>query len=428
MAAHSLLLAVHTVAYAIFYVLPRAIFYATIKLPLTLIESSIGDQITFSQNDFEIQVACNWKDKATLRLFGLLEEGMLYPSPLYNGHIQTILGAGRLVPRVSYRRVVMEGDDGCPIGVDWAVATPLDSCKGIFVILPGLCSTSKSPYIRDFVLDATRSGYHCAIINPRGMGDAPPVTTPRLNTGVFTDDIRTMLRNNLIVTHAANEGIIAHTSFPVLPIGFSLGGSILCNYLSEEGLSGNTDGTSHITASFAVCAPWDMHDTAAALRSITAHFLYQGALTSGLAKYFLKHRDILAQLPEFDGSLLLEQSHFRGNVRTTLDYDRLITAPHCGFNSQEEYYTAGSSILKLHHCPVPLLCIGAQDDPVCPPPALRRWEHIAQSNPNVVFAMMPAGGHLGFLQNPIQEARRRPVNAMHTTVLYSADCVLRKQK
>lgn len=422
------LAAVHSVVHIALYAVPRALMYTLVKLPLTFIESSIGDQITFSTSDFDIEIVGNWWDKTTVTLFGLVEEGLQYPSPLYNGHIQTILGAARQAPHVAYERVYIKGEDGCVVCADWSLAkVPL--CKGVLLVLPGTSSTSKSPYIRDFVADATRDGFTCAVLNPRGMGDTPPATTPVLNTGVFTSDLRSALRDNLIVSSAVEAGVISDASLPLIAVGFSLGGSILCNYLAQEGerKAAATGGAENLAAAVSICAPWDMHLVNGALSRPLGHLLYQGPLTGGLRSYFLKHRSLLETLPEFDGSLLFEPAMLKATIRTVADYDALITAPLNGFSSREAYYTAASSILKLHHCPVPLLCIGAKDDPVCPPPALRRWEHVAQENKNVLFMLLPAGGHLGFVGNPMEEVFHVPC-VMHRTVLHSASSVVESLK
>ncbi|CUG92828.1 membrane-associated protein, putative [Bodo saltans] len=413
--------AVHCVAHVCLYLVPRCLFYILVKLPITLIEQQLGEQRSFPENDFLMEVVTNWWDKSTLRFFGIVERGMEYPRPLYGGHMQTLMGATRVVGRPAYRRVVVTADDSNPICLDWSVAPTYNGkqVRGVFLVVPGLASSSSSSYIRQFVLDANKDGFHCCVINARGMGSTP-VTAPQLIGAVFTADIRAVLRDNIMLTSAAEAAVIAHTSFPIQAIGFSLGGAILSNYLAEESLSASVapnTGLGLIKAAYAVCAPYDMHESANHMLRLSQMLIYQPNLTKGLKNYLRRHKDIveiISNMPNADESVL-------STVRTVQEFETVYVAPHFGFKCREDYYTASSVMEgKLEHVAIPMMCIGAQDDPIVgPPPHLRRWERIAQTNKNIVFVGLPAGGHLGFLGNPLDELMGA-TEAAHLLVLHAA--------
>lgn len=423
MIASTVLFLVHSAAHLVGYVLPRTLFIVLVKTPLTMVESCLGEQRSLPERDDVLEVTCHWWDKSTLQRFGLVEHGLLFPDPVYGGHLSTIFGALRPVPVPRYERSVIRSADGEEIHLDWATPSDRAGTRAVFLILPGLTSSSTSNYIAKFVRAALSKDFACCVLNARGVDDTP-ITRPQLLSAVWTTD----LRSTLCDSEMSAEGLTKRfgTAVPVVAVGFSLGGAILSKYLGEEGKEGKSG---NVAAAVTICAPWDMHLSANTMRGVLQRVLYQPNLVKGLRRYAKRHEAMVRQIPQLDASFLFDR---RGldTISTVQDFDRAIIAPHFGFDSPESYYTAATTLPQyLAHSPVPTLCIAALGDPVTGAPPLRRWEALAQRNKNIVYVAMPSGGHLGFVGGPIDEWWARSTNSvredpMETLVLHSINAFI----
>ncbi|WP_158545334.1 YheT family hydrolase [Bremerella cremea] len=76
-----------------------------------------------------------------------------------------------------------------------------------------------------------------------------------------------------------------------------------------------------------------------------------------------------------------------------IEFDTIFTAPQCGFESAEDYYTQASSARLLPKIQIPGLILAADDDSVVP-------IEIFKKNPrssSVELEVTKGGGHLGFI-------------------------------
>jgi hypothetical protein len=92
-------------------------------------------------------------------------------------------------------------------------------------------------------------------------------------------------------------------------------------------------------------------------------------------------------------------------IRTIYEFDDVVTAPHFGFGTADNYYRIASSAPLLSSIRVPVLIIQAQDDPLIPfkvfdNPGIRE-------NPAIVLLSPENGGHTGFLENRKAESTDR---------------------
>ncbi|KAF5835764.1 hypothetical protein DUNSADRAFT_6904 [Dunaliella salina] len=84
---------------------------------------------------------------------------------------------------------------------------------------------------------------------------------------------------------------------------------------------------------------------------------------------------------------------------TVRDFDDAATRHWFGFYSVDEYYAAASSAYHLDAVDIPLLCISAEDDPICPKEAIPI--EAFDKNPHLMLIITPTGGHLGWIDlNP----------------------------
>jgi predicted alpha/beta-fold hydrolase len=251
------------------------------------------------------------------------------------------------------------------------------------------------------------------VVNTRGMGTTT-LNKPHLMSGATTDDIRHALKTALSrkelaayigasLAAAADSGGSSSNGtrgdfvVPVIGVGFSLGGNVLCKYVGEQGQRNEATG---LDAAIAIHAPWDFHVSAGHMRRLTQRVIYQPHLLHGLRSYILRHREVLAGDRPVAAVL---NSGVLDELATVQDFDEAVIVPHFGYESVEDYYSQAMSLPYLEHTKIPTFCLGAADDVICPPPALRRWELLCQRNRNVMYVQTPAGGHLGFLGDPWSE-------------------------
>ena len=364
------------------------------------------------RNRKELKLIFNVNCKESLPPFDVGNE---YEYPLFNKHIGTVLPSCRPYVPHRYYREKLKGEDDATLCVDWAFSTLKDPnakrdpkaptiappsgflCKGVVGVVPGLASSSHSSYIETMARHLTRNGYHVAVINARGMGTTP-LDKPKIMTGVWTSDIRTVVYNVLDPDRLRDDfGIEA----PVFLAGTSLGAAKLCKFLGEE----KDKLVGRVKAAVAFAAPWDYHESSENMLGFEALTLYQPFLSKGLQDYLLRHQDVVREMPGIDVDLLLSTPSL---TKTVQRIDDLVVAPSAGFPSRFDYYTAASPMPQyLQHVKIPLLCVSAEDDPITgKPPVDARWEVLIRHNPNISFVEAPAGGHLGFLMGPMQEWRQ----------------------
>ncbi|MGD0310024.1 MAG: hypothetical protein ABSC02_12130 [Acidobacteriota bacterium] len=82
-------------------------------------------------------------------------------------------------------------------------------------------------------------------------------------------------------------------------------------------------------------------------------------------------------------------------IRTIYEFDDVVTAPHFGYGSADEYYRKASAAPLLHNIRVPTLMIQAADDPLLPFDSFR--DSGIEENPFLYLLATEYGGHAGFL-------------------------------
>lgn len=80
-------------------------------------------------------------------------------------------------------------------------------------------------------------------------------------------------------------------------------------------------------------------------------------VTQNIKKFYRKNSDV------FEGIVDREKIEEANFMR---DFDNHFTAPVFGFASGDEYYGEASLVNRLADVEVPLLCVGATDDPFSP--------------------------------------------------------------
>ena len=300
---------------------------------------------------------------------------------LPGAHAQTIAGRYVRPPHgVRYRRERIETADGDFLDLDFATVEgrPVDSEDApLCVVVHGLEGSAQSSYVLETCRALAEYGIRAVAMNFRSCSGELNRTARFYHAG-DTDDLAFVL-----------DGLAARfPSATLLGVGFSLGANQLLKYLGERGER------SRVRAAVAVSVPFDLGRGADKLwasfmgRMYTRHFV--GRL---VGKYRSKREATGGRLPspELDAARILGSRSFR-------EFDDALTSRLHGFRDADDYYTTSSSARFLHGIRVPTLLVQALDDPFVDEAALPYAA--IESNPMLLKAFAPHGGHVGFITGP----------------------------
>eukprot|EP00796_Vickermania_ingenoplastis_P004813 gene4813-3455_t len=289
--------------------------------------------------------------------------------------------------------------------------------KGIVVISPGVTSDSQTGYIRRIVTALHDQEYHVCVINTRGFG-GPPASKPFLVNSAYTRDYRT------VVQKFFNKEAIKHRfgcALPVIGMGLSNGGATISKYLGECGRDGTEP---HLDAAITCCAPNDfVHVVEHMNRGTMQKLVYQPDMCDDVRQYIERH-DRFREIPNIDRDYVFTKGNIKRFTRI-IHFDEHIFCKTSGYRSPHQYHLDASPILWLPYTPIPTLVLSSFDDPVIGRTVMpHRWREICANNPRLVSVEVRQGGHLGFLQGPIDELLGRP-DWMQRFVTQRLDAVCR---
>ncbi|ODV59402.1 alpha/beta-hydrolase [Ascoidea rubescens DSM 1968] len=274
----------------------------------------------------------------------------------------------------------------------------------LLVILHGLAGGSHEAYVRCLIQEITSKDYKfdAVVLNARGCSNSK-IVTPRMFNGVWTDDLRCLLSYLKKI----------YPNKPLYGIGFSLGASMLANYLGQESEE------SKFTAACVLCNPWDMYQSSCYMHSSSNHIgreIYSTVMTKGLKKLLENNIDAISknELVQKTLNMNFNTSDLKGvikdknKIKYLYDFDDNFTSVMFGFNNANEYYRNGSSILRIPKIRTPLLIINAKDDPIVGDKAIPRKEVV--KNPYIVLCVSDYGGHLGWFTMGNKRWYAKPVS------------------
>ncbi|WP_043614765.1 YheT family hydrolase [Chromobacterium violaceum] len=294
---------------------------------------------------------------------------MSYRAPrwLRGGHAQTIWPALAVKQDAPpYRRELWDTPDGARIALDFVDGQP---GAPLVVLFHGLEGSSASHYAKALMQAVAARGWHGAVSHFRGCGgvDNP---LPRAYHAGDAAEVRWILQR------------LSGRFAAIAAVGVSLGGSMLLNYLADDGEAALPQ------AAAAVSAPLDL--VAASTR-----------LDRGLGKLLYTRMFMDTLKPKAMASLQRHPGLFDGarlsRARTFIEFDDLVTAPIHGFGTALNYWTQASSKPRLGQIARPTLVLNARNDPFLPESAL---PDASQVSPAVTLDFPSDGGHVGFATGP----------------------------
>lgn len=287
------------------------------------------------------------------------------PAPwCLNGHFHTILASllFQAAELVVERRYV-ETPDGDVLELDVAEQT---ENRPFVILLHGLEGSSKRYYIRNMARHLFNSGFSIAALNFRSCGSRLNRTRRFYHSG-DTGDLET-ISAWLQETYPGSLQLAA---------GFSLGGSVLLNYLAKRDAN-------RIIGFAAISVPYDLHRGSLNLQK-GFNRIYDRQFLIPLKEKLEQKRAYFPDLPRFTGSTLFE-------------FDDQVTAPVHGFKDAEEYYRLCSSAFFMDRVLTPGILIHSREDPLCPFDTVPL--QVIEENPSLYPLFPERGGHVGFWSMP----------------------------
>ena len=238
--------------------------------------------------------------------------------------------------------------------------------RPLALLLHGLTGSHESGYMVQTARHLTGLGYPVLRLNMRGAGPSAATCGMRYHAG-RGQDIAAALR--------ALDPILLRDG--VVLVGYSLGGSILLNFLAHHA------GDFPVRAAATISAPIDLAACSRRIRDVR-NFVYQ--------RYLVAEMKI-----DWAGAVLDERERAAlEEVRTIWEFDDRLVAPANGFGTADNYYAECSGARVLPGLAIPTMMIHAADDPWIPPAAYRAVDW--QVNPRLTPLLASGGGHVGFHQ------------------------------
>ncbi|KAF1324304.1 Serine protease, partial [Globisporangium splendens] len=305
--------------------------------------------------------------------------------------------------------------DGGIVSLDWALPvrkdgsiTPLseiDRTKRTVLIHPGLTGGSSEHYIRSAVHCLHKAGWQAVVMNARGCAQTP-LKTPKFFCIAYTDDFRYTAK------YLAEKYAFRSEAF--IGLGFSMGANVLVKYLGEE-----KDQTP-LTGAISIGNPFDVVKCSGNIDATLFNRLTYGkALNTNLLELVFKKsnaHEIFQGYPGIDLESLRQ-------AKSLFEFDDRFTRILFGYKSVPEFYEDASSVTRLEHVAVPLLCINAEDDPISI--TIPSVEQI-HANTNVILCVTKSGGHLAFYEGSEcndgeeESGLEKPVPAKHKLPMWSS--------
>jgi len=293
---------------------------------------------------------------------------------------------------IPYDRERLIAHDGGNIILDWIGNDNLKPNSPTLIVVPGICNSIESNYIRSFSTDAQRRRYRVAVITARG------VLEDLKSSAIFT------LGGTQDVSQSIKHIRSKFPESPLIGIGFSMGGNVISKYIGEMGAL-NLDpliiGGISISQGF---------DGTRGIHLLKANAAYDRRITIKLKQLLMKHSDHFKDRVDLD--------FINKNIFSVEDFDLHFTCKIHGFSNTQDYYRENSSINHLPHILIPTLILNSMDDPISPHELIPF--NLPTNNENIIVVTTEKGGHLGWCEGLL-----RPTSHWHERVaLEFADAVV----
>ena len=285
-------------------------------------------------------------------------------------HLQTIGAAyvrGKMSDYRAVKHLVRLNDDDRLVIHDDQPSTWITGDR-IAIMIPGLCGSHASPYMRRTSDKLRRNGIRTIRVDLRGLGDSKFISHNHMYAGC-THDIESVIAKVLQLSPLSKLSLI----------GYSLGGAILLRLLGEWG----NRFPRAVDSAISVSPPIDLLHSSWNLRQ-RGNRMYDHFFIRQLQEVLTTRRQRVADLVDNGLSPLPNR---------LLHFDDQFVAPIWGFRSAVDYYEQTSAGPLLDNVSIPTILVAAKDDPIVPFEQYQNWT----MSRYVEMVATKQGGHLGFL-------------------------------
>ncbi len=300
---------------------------------------------------------------------------------LKGGNLQTCYPSmfrKKSLPQGRWKRLELSDGDF----LDLFIAEPEHYASGfsqqnapIIVLLHGLEGSIHSTYAHGLLSQFLKQGWGGVQMHFRGCSGEPN-RNPRAYHSGETEDF----------TYVLNWLTETYPKRPLAAVGFSLGGSVLLNYLGKK----QTE--TRLKGGVAVSVPLQL--------DISSERINQG-FSRAYQKYLLDSlREKISANVQLLERLNLSKQEVK-EISSFYHFDNKITAPLHNFENADDYYQQSSARQYLKTIQKPTLIIHALDDPFMTPEVLPKEQELSEY---VTLEVNHSGGHVGFVSgtNPLQ--------------------------
>lgn len=287
-------------------------------------------------------------------------------------HLQTIWGSMlRTHPPVKTRRERLELPDNDFLDLEWLDVLFNDPTRPIVLILHGLGGNIESHYAKAIMHALDDCGWYTVFMHYRGCSGDPNRQLFCYHSG-YTDDVEYV--TSIIRARYPHN--------PIAAVGYSLGGSILLNWL------GKTGSKNPLTTAVAISVPFELGKAANRMLNGVSR-LYQWHILRNL-RHNISHK-----LEHLESPVDLEKLD---QFKTFWEFDTYVTAPLHGFKNADDYYKQASCRGILKNIAKPTLIIHSEDDPFMPTDVIPNTNELTVET---VLELSKTGGHVGFITGNI---------------------------
>ncbi len=292
---------------------------------------------------------------------------------LRNRHAMTL--AGNFLPRTSS----LPAPEECLFSVADQVQVlchchwqPEPEKRPAVIIVHGLEGSSLSQYVIGTGSKAWEAGMNVVRMNMRTCGGTEQLAPTLYHSGL-SSDVGAVLREVIEQKKLRSVGLV----------GYSMGGNLVLKLAGELGASAPAE----LKAVAAVSPAADLAASADAMHT-WSNRIYEWKFLLSLMRRF-KRKTIL--FPDVYKKVFRWPASIR-------EFDDVITAPYCGFESADDYYYRAAAARVIDRIARPTLILHAMDDPFIR--LLPQTRQKIEANPHITLLEPSHGGHCAFLAQP----------------------------
>lgn len=285
-----------------------------------------------------------------------------------NPHLQTILPWIWWQDELDFKREYLQMEDKGVIALDWLEVDDDKSIKRvspIMLLIPDL--TGAAADLAAACTEALARKFRPVVFNRRGHGGTL-LSTYRFQSFGDANDLEEAIQ---FITHM-------YPYAEIFAISFSTGSGLLLSYLGEAGV------TSKLNA--AVCIS-PCFDAEALFKTNSLPEPYNWLWTFKL-KSVLRQHPCLGNVINYN--VALQSSSIK-------ELDERVYVKLNQYNSLEEYWRYNNPMRNITNISVPVLCVSALDDPICPKETIPF--SLFKTLNNLFLVTTDKGGHCGFLED-----------------------------